>query len=68
MINHIEYLTHSNPAEYNFLIIMLQEEHYFPAKEALHNTFVSEYNMLKNEVYNLPLHTIGAYDMINTID
>ena len=68
VINHIEYLTHSNPAEYNFLIIMLQEEHYFPAKEALHNTFVSEYNMLKNEVYNLPLHTIGAYDMINTID
>lgn len=67
VINHIEYLYQSNPEQYNFLITMLQQENYFSAKETLHNAFVSEYHLFKNTVYNLPLHSIEAYDMIDTI-
>ncbi len=67
VINHIEYLINSGPEQYQFLITMLQGEQYFPAREALHNAFVSEYTILKNEINNLPLNFIAGYDMINTI-
>ena len=40
VINHIDYLYHSNPKQYQFLITMLQQEQYFPARVALRNAFV----------------------------
>lgn len=67
MMSHITYLYNSDPERYQSIITMLQSEKYLSSEESIRNAFITEYNMLKNEMYNMPLHLLQAYDMVSIV-